>query len=102
MPYLLYSMAAPATTYQVCEAFHARLLQEGRVGQRIPRSAWDKAWVTWTKRSVNQVRNYTETGKAAGFWQVVSGRGPGNEGYVVPLGPTPTLEATILVAPTAA
>lgn len=92
-------MAAPATTYQVCEAFYARLLQEGRAGQHIPRSDWDRAWVRWTKRSVNQVRNYTDTGKAAGFWSVVSGRGPGNEGYVVPLVPTSTVEATIPVAP---
>lgn len=95
-------MAAPATTYQVCEAFHAMLLQEGRAGQRIPRSSWDKTWVNWRKRSLAQVRNYTDTGEAAGFWQVVSGRGPGNEGYVVPLAPMTTSAATPTAAPQAA
>jgi hypothetical protein len=95
-------MAAPATTYQVCQAFHDRLLQEGRAGQRIPRSAWDQAWVMWTKRSSNQVRNYTETGKMAGFWQVVPGRGPGNEGYVIPLEPMTIAVATPTAAPQAA
>jgi hypothetical protein len=95
-------MAPPPTIYQRCEVFYATLIREGRVGERIPRAIWDSAWVKWTKLSLPQVRKYTDTGAAAGFWSVISGHGPGNAGYVVPFAPRPTAVAIPLSAPPAA